>query len=151
MDYLFKAPDRRFKMLRVTYDVLADLLFNTRMKPDQTPWGPADNGPFGTIRALEIDGIPPDARVEAIALDAINATASLRIWSASFPEVHPSEYAPELQFTLMARDYHIVVPQQDYERGLAATDRCPTCKTSLATGETDCQPDVTIPGPGARP
>ena len=91
---LFRAPDRRFRVLWITPELLMDLVINPRAEGD-------------VIRALTVQGIPDDAKIEGISYDFYRAAVGLRVWSASFDVVEDAGLPPDLSVTISEQRYRI--------------------------------------------
>lgn len=89
---LFKAPDNRLKIIRISKELLINLLVNPILDGD-------------TIRALLVQGVPQDAKVVDLSLEASYATnqVMVKVWSSEFPVVEEACTIPELEFTVEER------------------------------------------------
>jgi hypothetical protein len=99
---LFKPPEPRYKFLRVSLELfLEGTLFNTRRTPD------------GHIHAIEVEGIPPDARIAAMCYDPTRHQVLVRVWSSEFPLLGDCEPAPEMDLAIRNRVYEELTPHPD--------------------------------------
>jgi hypothetical protein len=100
---LFKAPEPRYKLLRVSLGLfLEGTLFNTRLSPDG-----------GAVHAVEIEGLPADARAEALSYDQLRDHVLVRVWSSEFPLLEVCEPAPEMDLVIRSRVFAVLEPRPD--------------------------------------
>lgn len=95
---LFQQRERRYKVVRVSPDLLMNFLFN----PLKTPNG------LSYLSVTDDKGapLPDDLQVEAMSVDAYfgNNDIALRVWSSTFPIVDECCIADELRLLITRHD-----------------------------------------------
>lgn len=97
--HLLSPPDRRFKVLYMTPDILVNLLL-----------GPSRliSKDGGIVQVLEVEGMPSDAQIQALAYDPISDRLSLRVHSDEFPESSVGEVLEELELVIKAKLFKVM-------------------------------------------
>lgn len=77
----FEARGRRYKLLRVSAELLMNVLLS-----------PARRG--AVVEWVTVEGLPDGVQIEAVVWDDLYRTFTLRLWHESFELVPPGEMAP---------------------------------------------------------
>src|SRR4051794_35886463 len=89
---LFVPGEARYKLLRVSPELfLEGTLFNTRLDPD------------GNVAAIEVEGMPRDARIGALGYDPVRHLVLVHVWSAEFPALKDCQTIPEMGLVFRGR------------------------------------------------
>lgn len=113
---LFKAPDRRYKIMTVTPDILMNALFSPTYSPGDR-----------TVRVYSLtdaDGkpLPEDVRADAIAYDDLRDLIYVRLWSASWPVMDTASHLPDVGIAVTARELEVVDPAEEARRAAVTHD-----------------------------
>lgn len=94
---MFKAPDRRYKLMKVSPELLLVNLFNNSVSKDLS-----DGNVL--IRTVSHD-IPEGTQIEAVTFDDYSRCFMFRLWRADWPEIAEASVIPDLDVTFTSRDF----------------------------------------------
>lgn len=99
----FKAPDRRYRIMKVSPELFLDMAFNRSQATE------LDDGNV-SIRTISHEGMPEGTQIEAVCFDDYERCFMFRFWNATWDEVEECARIPEANVQFRARDY-VFVPR----------------------------------------
>lgn len=99
MHLFFRAPERRYKIVRLTPELLLDALLSPRL--DQS-----------FVRVLRMDGVPEGCQIEAVAWDEWSRCFMFRLFHESFDVLDPAAAIPDLFPVIHQETVRVVRPDQ---------------------------------------
>ncbi len=89
---LFKAPDRRYRIMEIS----PELLFTCSLSPR---WVSADE-----FMVNEIEGLPDDVQIQAIVYDDLTRLVCVRLWSSSWAVLEDGATIPKVIITIKSKE-----------------------------------------------
>lgn len=121
---MFKAPDRRYKIMRMLVELFFELHFNPLLAQDVYP-------KFPEVRAVSVEGLPDDVQIVAIAYDGISPNVMVRLWSSQFVPLLSNQAIPECDVQCTERRFRLVGSRVEEDN--AVREQCAKMMESLIT------------------
>jgi len=93
----FVAPDRRYKLMKVSPELLLVNLFNGSISRDF---------PDGNVLIQTVShDMPEGTQIEAVTFDDYSRCFMFRLWRADWPEIAEAAHIPDINVTFTSRDF----------------------------------------------
>lgn len=99
---LFTAPERRYKILRVTPELIADALLNHVQIDD-------------VVNTIAVEGIPSGCEIESMGFDPMHRRVWIRLYHPSFAEIDEGAMIPVLQVNIKKQSLQVKRTSRGYE------------------------------------